>query len=98
MAGKWNLPEEICDAILNHHTEDKMPTDKMSAVIHLSDFLVHKNEQSDEVEVEYRNPFYESVWTVLGIDESKSEQMLELLKGEYAKAETFMNMAQGVSG
>lgn len=97
MAGKWNLPEEICGAILNHHTEDKMSTDQMSAVIHLSDFLVHKNEQSDEDETEYRNPFYEKVWTVLGIDESKTEQMLELLKGEYAKAETFMNMAQGVS-
>ncbi|UCE67825.1 MAG: HDOD domain-containing protein [Candidatus Zixiibacteriota bacterium] len=97
MAGKWNLPEEICDAIMNHHSKKALPNGILAAVIHLADYLAHKNELYDGKKIERKNPFYESVWTTLGMDISSTDQMLEMLRSEYAKAETFLKMAQGMS-
>ncbi len=96
MAGKWNLPEEICDAIMNHHSEEALPTNILSAVIHLADYLGHKNGLSDDNIIERKNPFYQSVWTILGVESSSTDRMLEMLRSEYAKAETFLKMAQGM--
>jgi len=96
MAGKWNLPEEICGAILSHHSENAMMNDSLSATIHLADYLSHKIEASDDKNSGQQNPFYESVWATLGMDNSSADKMLEMLRNEYAKAETFMKMAQGI--
>ncbi len=95
MASKWNLPEEICFAILNHHSQEAIPVDSLAAIIHLADQLAHKNEIVDEEVIKKNNPFYEEVWEILGLDPSSEEKMLELLRNEYIKAETFMKMAQG---
>ena len=85
MAAKWNLPEEICDIILNHHNEEAVSNDPKYALIHLADHLVHESEDQ-EVRIE-QNPFHDASWHTLGIDPASSEKMMELLKNEYAKAE-----------
>ncbi len=96
MAAKWNLPEEICNAIMNHHSEQSMQNDIQAATIHLADYLVHENEIVDDTDVsKCTNPYYESVWEILGMDTGSKDQMIELLQNEYSKAETFMKMAQG---
>jgi putative nucleotidyltransferase with HDIG domain len=97
MAAKWNLPGEICFAILNHHSEEAIPVDSFAAVIHLADQLAHKSEITNSEIIEKNNPFHEEVWGVLGLDPSSEGQLLELLRSEYTKAETFMKMAQGIS-
>jgi putative nucleotidyltransferase with HDIG domain len=97
MASKWNLPGEICFAILNHHSEEAIPVDSFAAVIHLADQLAHKSEITNSDIIEKNNPFHEEVWGVLGLDPSSEGQLLELLRSEYTKAETFMKMAQGIS-
>jgi putative nucleotidyltransferase with HDIG domain len=96
MTTRWNLPAEISFAILNHHSQEAMSVDSFAAVIHLADQLVHNNEISDD-QVIKKNPFHEEVWGILGLDQSSEEQMLKLLRDEYAKAETFMKMAQGTT-
>jgi putative nucleotidyltransferase with HDIG domain len=97
MAAKWNLPEEICDIILNHHSEEAMADNCQYAIIHLADHLAHQNGIDDKSAKLRRNPFYEKVWGILGLDPASADQMLDLLKDEYAKAETFIKMAQGTS-
>lgn len=96
MAGKWNLPEEICNAIMSHHSEQSMRNDIQAAVIHLADYLAHENDMVNNTDASTgKNPYYESVWEILGMDEGSKGQMIELLQNEYSKAETFMKMAQG---
>ena len=97
MAGKWNLPEEICDAISNHHNETALKGDNLGAIIHLSDYLAHQTDITDDKGVENNNPFYESAWTALGLDNSSADKLINMLREEYSKAETFLKMAQGMS-
>ena len=97
MAGKWNLPEEICDAISNHHNETALKGDNLGAIIHLSDYLAHQTDITDDKGVENNNPFYESAWTALGLDNSSAGKLINMLREEYSKAETFLKMAQGMS-
>ncbi len=97
MTARWNLPGEICFAILHHHSQEAMSVDSFAGVIHLADQLAHKNEILDDQVIEKNNPFHEEVWEILGLDPSSEEQMLELLRNEYTKAETFMKMAQGIT-
>lgn len=97
MAAKWNLPEEICDAISYHHSEQKITVDSLSAIIHLADHLAHEADSEAENRPGTSNPFFESVWEALGLESSSSEQLLEMLRNEYAKAETFLKMAQGLN-
>jgi len=96
MAAKWNLPGEICFAILNHHSQEAMPVDSLAAVIHLADQLAHKNETMENQVIEKNNPFYDEVWGILGLDPSSEEKMLGFLRNEYTNAETFLKMAQGM--
>lgn len=96
MAAKWNLPEEICSAIMSHHSEPSIQNDIQAAVIHLADYLAHENDIVDDTDTSTRkNPYYENVWKILGMDVGSKGQMIELLQNEYSKAETFMKMAQG---
>jgi len=37
----WNLPDEIVEAVANHHCPVTTPEPKLSAIIHVSDCLVH---------------------------------------------------------
>lgn len=96
MAAKWSLPGEICFAILNHHSEEALSVDSLAAVIHLADQLAHKNEILDDQVIEKNNPFYEEVWGMLDLNPSSEGQLLNLLRSEYTRAETFMRMAQGI--
>ncbi len=97
MAARWNLPAEISFAILSHHSQEAISVDSFAAVIHLADQLAHKNEISDGQVIENNNPFHEEVWEILDLDQSSEEQMLEHLRKDYTKAETFMKMAQGIT-
>ncbi len=43
LAEKWNFPEVLCDAILNHHNPKDSTTNKiLPSIVHLADFMTHK--------------------------------------------------------
>ena len=97
MAAKWNLPELICEAILNHHDCEAIIGGKGTALIHLANRLAYRMETEDGGFPENMSPFYEVVWDTLEVNPDSESQLIEMLKDEYTKAETFLKMAQGAS-
>ena len=97
LTSKWSLPGEICFAIMNHHSREAMEVDSLAAIMHLADHLAYKNEMARQQDIEYSNPFFDEVWEILGLDSQSEGKMLEILRNEYIKAETFLRMAQGIA-
>jgi len=97
MASRWNLTGEIAFAILYHHSLEALPVDNFAAVVHLADYLAHKSEFPNGEITRKLNPFFTEVWEILELDPSNEDQMVQRLKDDYAKAETFMKMAQGLA-
>jgi len=97
LAQKWNLPEDLCDAIRHHHDPESSRNDSFSThLIHLSDYLSKKLEL-DESNKEIMDKLQScpASWEKLEIDQKQEEELLMLLSTEYIKAETFLNMARG---
>ncbi len=41
IASKWNIPESLCDVILNHHNPSQSKVNpKLTAIVHLADYIV----------------------------------------------------------
>ncbi len=97
LAAKWNLPENICKAILNHHTQSALKDEPETSLIHLANFLAHELDISEEISHPNASEFYDTAWATLNLDSSTSESMLDQLRTEYGKAETFVKMAQGLA-
>ncbi len=97
LAARWNLPESICEPILNHHNSEVIIGGKNTALIHLANHLAYQMEIEDGHSPENGSPFYEVVWDALKLSAESASQLIEMLKEEYTKAETFMKMAQGDS-
>ena len=97
LTAKWNLPETICLAILNHHDSQALSEEKSAALIHLSDNLSNRMEIEDGHSPDNMSPFHEVAWETLELDPDSGAQLIEMLKDEYTKAETFLKMAHGAS-
>ena len=97
LGARWNLPESICKAILSHHNSEAILSEKSTALIHLANHLARQMEIEDGHSPENASPFYEAVWDTLELSPESESQLIEMLKEEYTKAETFMKMAQGAS-
>lgn len=97
LTARWNLPELICNAILGHHDNDALLKEKSMALIHVANYLAHQIEIEDGRSSENMSPFHEVVWDILQIDADSGCELMEVLRDEYTKAETFMKMAQGAS-
>lgn len=40
---RWNFPDQLCDAILNHHNpENSVNSKPLSSIIHLADYMTQK--------------------------------------------------------
>ena len=98
LARKWNLPDNLASAIQYHHRPEDDPNENFTThIIHLSDYLSKKSEveelaSSDEGPMQYCSP---AAWEKLGVEPDQEEQLIQLLRTEYMKAETFLNMARG---
>jgi putative nucleotidyltransferase with HDIG domain len=95
LCSKWNLPEALCEAIANHHKNEMVATQKYTAAIHLSNYLAHQMESPDEPLPNF-SPLVPDVWQVLGLSPGQESSLLDLLKEEFSKAETFLNLARGL--
>ncbi len=95
---KWNLPAGLANSIRYHHNpEDEEEQSLTTYIIHLSNYLTRKAELEDSQVELGENEIYCSpqAWEKLGIDPDQEENMIQLLRTEYMKAETFLNMARG---
>ena len=97
LASKWNLPDQIVSAIQQHHDQSAVAVIKETAIIHLADHLANKLEYIENEEQNHKGLFFESAWQALEIDPGHEPQLIEMLKEEYSKAETFIKMAQGAA-
>lgn len=101
LAQKWNLPPELANAIKFHHFPDQDENQNFTTyIIHLSDYLAKKAEltaddpenPTDSATIKCNN----SAWEKLGVESDQEENLIQLLRTEYTKAETFLNMARGM--
>ena len=96
LAQKWNLPEELAVAIRYHHCPDEAHVEFLSTyIINFSDYISWKSDDDISELKKKVFPCSPASWKKLGIEESQEEQLIQMLRTEYMKAETFLKMAQG---
>ena len=96
---KWNLPETLSSAILYHHNPEADGSNNITAhVLHMSDYLskLADGEMAGAPGESQYLTVNSNTWQVLGLQEDYQDQLIRLLKNEYMKAETFINMARGM--
>jgi putative nucleotidyltransferase with HDIG domain len=94
---KWNLPEHLNQSIQNHHNPQENLENLSTQIIHISDYLAWKSQEAEFNTDGYSKtiPICEQSWSMLGLEISQEDQLIQLLFTEYMKAETFIKMAQG---
>ncbi|OQX91153.1 MAG: hypothetical protein B6D58_08795, partial [candidate division Zixibacteria bacterium 4484_95] len=97
LAQKWNLPEELVGAIKYHHNPEEDPDSSTTHIINVSNYLCLKSEESGDLKTksDRKAVLCQLSWDRLGLDTEREKQLIQLLQDEYAKAETFLKMAQG---
>jgi putative nucleotidyltransferase with HDIG domain len=98
LAEKWNLPAELGRAIRYHHYPEEDESQSLTTyIIHLSNYLTKKSELEEAGEEHETAPIHSSelAWIKLGIAPDQEANLIQLLRTEYMKAETFLNMARG---
>jgi putative nucleotidyltransferase with HDIG domain len=88
----WNLPDEIIEAVANHHQPVCEPRPRLSVITHLGNCLAHLAGSApgwDGFAVRV-NP--EAV-AVLSLDESRLETMVVEVRTAFERVDQFMNMA-----
>ncbi|MCK4793850.1 MAG: HDOD domain-containing protein, partial [Desulfobacteraceae bacterium] len=93
LAITWKLPKRLADSITYHHqpqlSEDELP---VAHLVHLGDYIAKKT-FLDESRGEIVGKLEEGVADFLQITEDDEMKFVALLREEYVKAETFMQMA-----
>ncbi len=93
MAVHWKLPEKLCDAIMYHHALPiGQPIDPLIPVVHLANLIAKKTfyDKSEAYLVGQPDP---SVSAYLNLTNDDMVDTAELLKNDFQKAETFMQLA-----
>jgi len=93
LAEQWKLPAKLLDAIQNHHTPHDTTVDEPIAYhVHIGDYLAKRTfyDAEDAYLVGDLDP---KLADVMGLSEERIEELIEALREEYVKAETFMQMA-----
>ena len=97
LGAKWNLPEVLCESIANHHDSDLTASHKHSALIHLANYLAHQMDSAHDIGLPPNlSPLYDCSWITSGISKGNEGVLLDALREDFPKAETFLNMAKGL--
>ena len=97
LAQNWNLPEELCTAIVHHHDLDTQGDEHLalSKVIHLSDYLAHWITITGP-EIDPRLPeIDQDVAAEYALSEDSLPEVGALVRTEFGRSEIFMQMARG---
>jgi HD-like signal output (HDOD) protein len=91
LLGKWRLPEEIVEAVANHHQPELEPFPRLSAVACLSNALAHAaNPISGQGKV--AAGFGPEVLSALEISPEQFDTMTALVRQSLDRAEQLMTM------
>ena len=88
----WHLPEDVVEAVANHHQPILKPRPRLSVVTHLANCLAHLSGSApgwDGYAVRISN----DVVTCLEITPEQLEQMVVNVRDLFARVEQFMNLA-----
>jgi putative nucleotidyltransferase with HDIG domain len=88
----WNLPEEVLEAVANHHNPICTPRPKLSVVTHVANCLAHLAGSApgwDGFAVRVNS---EAV-AALGLDEIRIEGLVAHVRGAFERVDQFMTMA-----
>jgi putative nucleotidyltransferase with HDIG domain len=88
----WHLPEEIVEAVANHHRPVLEPRPRLSVVAHIANNLAHLSSSSrgwDSLEVHVD----ERVMTTFDITPDKLESMVYSVRESFDQVDQFMAMA-----
>jgi putative nucleotidyltransferase with HDIG domain len=96
LSNKWNLPEMLCQSIANHHNREQAESIKYNSLIHLANYLAHQVEIGNEALPPNLSPVYNNSWAIAGISRIQEPNLIEALREDFPKAETFLNMARGI--
>jgi len=88
----WHLPDEIVEAVLNHHQPITKPELQLSAIIHVSDCLVHLIGTTSGWE-SYASMADTGVNQTLGITPQWLEGLMVSVRDSAGKVEHFMSLA-----
>ena len=88
----WHLPDEIVEAVLNHHQPITKPEPRLSAIIHVSDCIVHLIGSTSGWE-SYAIMADAGVNKALGITPEWLEGLMISVHDSAGKVENFMNIA-----
>ena len=89
---EWQLPQKLCEAISHHHTPSESESgDPLIYLVHVADYVAKKTYYDRDQRYLVGEPDAE-VLSYLGVGGDDLESFEEGLRGEYAKAETFMQM------
>ncbi len=88
----WNLPEEILEAVANHHNPICEPRPRLSVITHVANCLAHVAGSApgwDGFAVRV-NP---QAAAALGLDESRIEGLVVAVREAFERVDNFMTMA-----
>ncbi len=92
LAEQWKIPHRLKEAIEFHHQPAlDQGEEPIAGLVHLANYVA-KRTYYDRIDQYLVGPLDPMVSEVLGVQESEIESFGELLKDEYNKAETFMQM------
>ena len=89
---KWNLPDEIIEAVLNHHQPITKPEPRLSTIVHVSDCIVHMIGSTMGWEA-YAIIADANVNQALGITPEWLESLMISVHDSAGKVQHFMNLA-----
>jgi len=93
LAEQWKLPRRLTEAVAFHHHPRLAQSDDIVAhVIHVSNYVAKKTFY-DEFERHLVGNLDEGILDFMQLTESDLDKLTEMLRQEYLKAETFMQMA-----
>ena len=93
LAAQWKLPKKLSEAITHHHQPQLSEGDTPVAhIVHIGDFLAKRTFYDKESEGRIGS-LENGVATYMKVSEEDLDSYATLLREEYLKAETFMQMA-----
>lgn len=94
LAEQWKIPTKLAEAItFHHHPQLSESQDAIAYIVHIANFVSKKTFYDPVQEASLIGALEDGVADYMKVTEVDLDSFSELLKEEYLKAETFMQMA-----
>jgi len=97
LAGRWNLPHTLRNAIALHHSPGEIPDqDALSRLVYCGNLLSHRVFDLDDPAAVPLDRDSEGMISRLGLKPDGFDQLKSLVIEEYAKSEVFLEISRGL--